>query len=221
MNEIGKHFDLYQFFVYLFPGMLFLILWYCIFLLRVIDFSYIKWFIDMDLFQYLQWNLIIALLGFFVISYFLWHMIHAMWIFIFKYINRFNRGNKEETNKKEEDAFDTYLKKQFSVEEDGIKMDYMLTYLFLDSFLESKKVKLEQTLLWVYKSLFVVVLLIGGAITVQFYWKWYCCIMMFSLLITFIFSRLFYMQANNYHKTSRENNKKLLYLYFKRKHNNI
>lgn len=221
MNEIGKHFDLYQFFVYLFPGMLFFILWYFLFLFKVIDISYLQWSINIGLFQYLEWNLIVALIGFFVISYFLWHMIHTMWIFIFKYINRFNKGNKEESNKKKEDAFDVYLKKHFSVEEDGIKMDYMLTYLFLDSFLESKKVKLEQTLLWVYKSLFVVVLLIGSVITLLCYWTGNCCAMIIALFLTVVFCHLFYKQANSYYNSSKENNKKLLYLYFKKKKNTI
>ena len=219
MNEIGKHIDLYQFFVYLFPGMLFFILWYSLFLFRFIDISYLKWFIDLGLLQYLQWNLMVALLFFLVISYFLWHMVHATWIYIFKKINKLTKDDKKESI--QEDAFDVYLKKQFSVEEDNIKIDYMLKYLFLDSFLESKKVKLEQTLLWVYKSLFVVALVMGSVVTLLLFSKRMYCPMMISLLFTIFFCNLFYNQAKNYYKKSEENNKKLLYLYFKKKNNII
>lgn len=219
MNEISKHFDLYQFFVYLFPGMLLFILWYSLFLFRFIDISYLKWFIDLGLLQYLQWNLMVALLFFLVISYFLWHMVHATWIYIFKKINEPTKNDKKESI--QEDAFDAYLKKQFSVEEDNIKIDYMLKYLFLDSFLESKKVKLEQTLLWVYKSLFVVALVMGSVVTLLLFSKRMCYPMMISLLFTIFFCNLFCNQAKNYYKKSEENNKKLLYLYFKKKNNII
>ncbi len=37
MNEISKHFDLYQFFVYLLPGIFFMLVIYFLFLFGVLD----------------------------------------------------------------------------------------------------------------------------------------------------------------------------------------
>lgn len=222
MSEISKHFDLYQFFVYLLPGIFFILVIYFLFLFGFLDIAYYQSLLHPELLPNFANNIVLFSIIWLIIAYFVGHILHLAGIIVFKAISKISKKIRKiskcikEDNKKDKDTkietmhekIKKYVEAKFDFAWDGIeKPDYMLTYLFLEDFIQSKKIKLMQVLLWLYKSLFVISIFV----MLIFFVKWYIVYGSIMLLLSICLCR----QAENYYLKGWEYTYQLAYLYFK------